>query len=192
MPRREAGGWGDPGRRFSAQRQQVLWVPVSEVAIRRYTRCGLSNTQGSPTFLNLGLCVHLARPLCPPPALLLVRPSLGPWSSKSAAVTEGPQGRRSSRCCAAPSVPSGSSGGASALGPALARSAGVPERLRNPGLLSAFLLQTDDSGLCCDGDPGWGLVLLPRLFLEAAGPWLPVLPSWLPRPAVARPQQGTR
>ena len=68
---------------------------------------------------------------------------------------------------------------------------GVTERLQNPGLLLAFLLQSNDFGFICDGDPGWGLDLS-KLFLEAAGPWLPVLPSWPPVLAVARPHHGTR
>lgn len=43
---KRGGGWGDPGRKFSAQKQQVIWVPVSEVAIRKYTCCGLFKQPG--------------------------------------------------------------------------------------------------------------------------------------------------
>lgn len=38
---------------------------------------GSSNDQGPATFLNLGLCVHLSRSLCPRPAPSLARAQLG-------------------------------------------------------------------------------------------------------------------
>lgn len=62
---------------------------------------------------------------------------------------------------------------------------GVTERLRNPGLLSAFLLQSNDSGFICDGDPGWGSDL--SVEIVSGGSW-----SLAPHAAELAPWAGCR